>query len=48
MEGKFGDRLYDKGVHAGALGFLINSVVLGVMSLGFEPLGCRVGGIKRL
>lgn len=41
-------RLYDRGVHAGALGLMLNSVVLGFMSLCVEPLGRRLGGVKRL
>ncbi|KAJ7973952.1 sucrose transport protein-like [Quillaja saponaria] len=39
---------YDKGVHAGALGLLLNSVVLGFMSLGVEALSRGLGGVKRL
>nr|AUD40045.1 sucrose transporter 1-1 [Nicotiana tabacum] len=47
--GKVGDgRLYDLGVHAGALGLLLNSVVLGFMSLSVEFLGKKIGGVKRL
>ncbi|KAJ7969716.1 sucrose transport protein-like [Quillaja saponaria] len=41
-------RNYDKGVHAGALGLLLNSVVLGFMSLGVEALARGLGGVKRL
>ncbi|KNA14685.1 hypothetical protein SOVF_104390 [Spinacia oleracea] len=41
-------KLYDQGVHAGALGLMINSVVLGVMSLSIEGLARMVGGAKRL
>ncbi|XP_009375259.2 sucrose transport protein-like [Pyrus x bretschneideri] len=41
-------RLYDLGVRAGSLGLLLNSVVLGFMSLGVEHLGRWVGGVKRL
>ncbi|XP_062097116.1 sucrose transport protein SUC2-like [Humulus lupulus] len=39
---------YDLGVHAGALGLMLNSVVLGAMSLGVEPLARLLGGAKRL
>ncbi|GAB2236117.1 hypothetical protein Droror1_Dr00027854 [Drosera rotundifolia] len=39
---------YDKGVRAGALGLMLNSVVLGVMSLAIGPLARGVGGVKRL
>ncbi|KAF3657942.1 Sucrose transport protein SUC1 [Capsicum annuum] len=47
--GKVGDgRLYDLGVRAGALGLLLQSVVLGFMSLGVEFLGKKIGGAKRL
>ncbi|CAI0556850.1 unnamed protein product [Linum tenue] len=41
-------KMYGLGVRAGALGLLLNSVVLGVMSLGVEPMGRWVGGVKRL
>lgn len=41
-------KAYDMGVHAGALGLMINSVVLGVMSLGIEGLSRAFGGVKRL
>ncbi|KAB2635387.1 sucrose transport protein-like [Pyrus ussuriensis x Pyrus communis] len=41
-------RLYDLGVRVGSLGLLLNSVVLGFMSLGIELLGRWVGGVKRL
>lgn len=47
--GKVGEgRAYDKGVRAGALGLMLNSVVLGVTSLGVELLARAVGGVKRL
>ncbi|XP_030488390.2 sucrose transport protein [Cannabis sativa] len=39
---------YDLGVRAGALGLMLNSVVLGAMSLGVEPLARVLGGAKRL
>lgn len=41
-------QLYNIGVHAGALGLMLNSVVLGFTSLGLEWLARRVGGVKRL
>lgn len=46
--GDTGEKAYDAGVHAGALGLMLNSVVLGLMSLAVEPLGKLVGGVKRL
>ncbi|XP_006351170.1 sucrose transport protein-like isoform X1 [Solanum tuberosum] len=47
--GQVGDaRLYDLGVRAGAMGLLLQSVVLGFMSLGVEFLGKKIGGAKRL
>ncbi|CAN0890138.1 Sucrose transport protein SUC1 [Linum grandiflorum] len=39
---------YGHGVRAGALGLMINSVVLGVMSLSVESVARWVGGVKRL
>lgn len=41
-------RLYDMGVRAGALGLVLNSVVLGLMSLAIEHLARALGGVKRL
>ncbi|KAH9624840.1 hypothetical protein KSS87_000421 [Heliosperma pusillum] len=47
--GKVGEgKAYDMGVHAGALGLMIQSVVLGVMSLGIEALARLLRGVKRL
>ncbi|KAL3513558.1 hypothetical protein ACH5RR_026275 [Cinchona calisaya] len=46
--GEVGDKLYDKGVRAGALGLLLNSVVLGVASVAVEPSAHAIGGVKRL
>ncbi|TKY46150.1 Sucrose transport protein SUC2 [Spatholobus suberectus] len=46
--GNVGEKAYDSGVRAGALGLLLNSVVLAVMSLAVEPLGRFVGGVKWL
>ncbi|XP_059631903.1 sucrose transport protein-like [Cornus florida] len=48
--GKVGEgRMYDKGVHAGSLGLMLNSVVLGITSLTLQVVG-RGGGAagKRL
>ncbi|XP_030550824.1 sucrose transport protein SUC2-like [Rhodamnia argentea] len=39
-------RVYDLGVHAGALGLMLNSVVLAFFSLLIEPVGKLVGGLK--
>ncbi|XVF37241.1 hypothetical protein REPUB_Repub19eG0129600 [Reevesia pubescens] len=41
-------KLYNNGVHAGALGLMLNSVVLGFTSLGVELLARGVGGVKKL
>ncbi|RDX83797.1 Sucrose transport protein SUC2, partial [Mucuna pruriens] len=41
-------KAYDRGVRAGALGLMLNSVVLGATSLGVELLARAVGGVKRL
>ncbi|KAF7820046.1 sucrose transport protein-like [Senna tora] len=41
-------KAYNNGVRAGALGLMLNSVVLGVVSLGIEVLARGVGGVKRL
>ncbi|CAI9114694.1 OLC1v1015473C1 [Oldenlandia corymbosa var. corymbosa] len=46
--GEVGNSLYDKGVRAGALGLMLNSVVLGVASVLVEPSARLVGGVKRL
>lgn len=47
--GKVGSgRLYDMGVRAGSLGLLVNSVVLGLMSLAIEFLSRVIGGTNRL
>ncbi|XP_076920559.1 sucrose transport protein SUC8-like [Bidens hawaiensis] len=47
--GKSADsKLYRKGVSAGALGLLLNSVVLGVVSLGMERMTRVCGSVKRL
>nr|ADL63117.1 sucrose transporter 2y [Ipomoea batatas]ADL63121.1 sucrose transporter 2y [Ipomoea batatas] len=48
-EGSANDnRLYEQGVQAGSLGLMLNSVVLGVMSLGVELIARRFGGVKKL
>ncbi|VYS69170.1 unnamed protein product [Arabidopsis thaliana] len=41
-------KLYNQGIHVGALGLMLNSIVLGVMSLGIEGISRKVGGAKRL
>ncbi|KAE8715331.1 Sucrose transport protein SUC2 [Hibiscus syriacus] len=41
-------KLYNSGVHAGALGLMLNSVVLGFTSLGVEILARGVGGVNKL
>ncbi|QCD94356.1 hypothetical protein DEO72_LG5g2440 [Vigna unguiculata] len=46
--GEVGEKAYNAGVHAGSLGLMLNSVVLAVASLGVEPLGRLVGGVKWL
>ncbi|WVZ14929.1 hypothetical protein V8G54_012495 [Vigna mungo] len=46
--GDVGQKAYDNGVHAGSLGLMLNSVVLAVASLGVEPMGRLVGGVKWL
>ncbi|RAL38760.1 hypothetical protein DM860_013441 [Cuscuta australis] len=47
--GHIGDNgLYDKGVHAGALGLMLQSVVLGFMSIGVELLARHIGNVKTL
>lgn len=40
--------MYNRGVRAGALGLMLNSVVLGFMSLGVNRLARGLGGVKRL
>ncbi|XP_022719786.1 sucrose transport protein SUC2-like [Durio zibethinus] len=42
------EKLYDDGVRAGALGLMINSIVLGGASLGLEPARRLIGGVKNL
>ncbi|KAM0050792.1 putative MFS transporter superfamily [Helianthus debilis subsp. tardiflorus] len=46
--GKLGAQLYNRGVRAGALGLMLNSVMSGLASLCIERLTRWVGGVKRL
>ncbi|KAL8196755.1 hypothetical protein R6Q57_024518 [Mikania cordata] len=46
--GKVGEQLYNRGVRAGALGLMLNSVVSGLASLCIEHLARWLGGVKRL
>ncbi|XP_051139615.1 sucrose transport protein-like [Andrographis paniculata] len=41
-------KLYDQGVRAGALGLMLNSVVLGLASLGIQFGARGLGGVKKL
>ncbi|XP_022718211.1 sucrose transport protein SUC2-like [Durio zibethinus] len=41
-------KIYGDGVRAGALGLMINSIVLGLTSLVLEPVGRLIGGVKNL
>ncbi|XVE60816.1 hypothetical protein DITRI_Ditri05aG0157200 [Diplodiscus trichospermus] len=41
-------KIYGDGVRAGALGLMINSIILGLTSLALEPLGRVIGGVKNL
>ncbi|XVF37243.1 hypothetical protein REPUB_Repub19eG0129700 [Reevesia pubescens] len=41
-------KMYGDGVRAGALGLMINSIVLGLASLGQEALARLIGGVKNL
>ncbi|XVF63258.1 hypothetical protein PTKIN_Ptkin09bG0073200 [Pterospermum kingtungense] len=41
-------KLYGDGVRAGALGLMINSIVLGLSSLALEPVGRLIGGVRNL
>ncbi|GMJ11658.1 SUCROSE TRANSPORTER 1, sucrose-proton symporter 2, ARABIDOPSIS THALIANA SUCROSE-PROTON SYMPORTER 2 [Hibiscus trionum] len=41
-------KLYDQGVRTGALGLMINSIVLAFTSLGLEPVSRLIGGVKNL
>ncbi|KAL6515625.1 general substrate transporter [Orobanche hederae] len=46
--GKVGEKLYDRGVRAGSLGLMLNSVVLGLSSLGVQALARGPGRVKKL
>ncbi|KAK4413326.1 Sucrose transport protein SUC2 [Sesamum alatum] len=46
--GNVGTKLYDQGVRAGALGLMINSIVLAFASLGVQLLGHRPCRVKKL
>lgn len=46
--GEVGTQMYNRGVRAGALGLMINSVVSGLFSLGIEHLSRLSGGVKRV
>ncbi|KAL0326290.1 UNVERIFIED_CONTAM: Sucrose transport protein SUC2 [Sesamum radiatum] len=46
--GEVGTKLYDHGVRAGALGLMINSIVLGLASLGVQFLARRPRRVKKL
>lgn len=41
-------KLYNDGVHVGALGLMLNAIVLGFVSLGVEWFGQKMGGARRL
>ncbi|KAL1196962.1 Sucrose transport protein SUC7 [Cardamine amara subsp. amara] len=41
-------KLYNQGIHVGALGLMLNSIVLGFMSIGIEWFSRKMGGAKRL
>ncbi|CAN8270638.1 unnamed protein product [Cochlearia groenlandica] len=41
-------KVYSRGVQAGAMGLMFNSIVLGFVSLGIEWVGGKLGGVKRL
>ncbi|CAM8877585.1 unnamed protein product [Rhodiola kirilowii] len=45
--GDVGTIAYDKGVRAGSLGLMLNSIVLGVVSLLLEPVARKIG-VKKL
>lgn len=46
--GETGEKSYNDGVRAGALGLMLNAFVLAIVSLVVEPMGRLVGGAKRL
>ncbi|KAK8523333.1 hypothetical protein V6N13_113282 [Hibiscus sabdariffa] len=41
-------KLFEQGVRAGALGLMINSIVLAFVSLGLESVSRLIGGVKNL
>ncbi|XP_020891686.1 putative sucrose transport protein SUC6 isoform X2 [Arabidopsis lyrata subsp. lyrata] len=41
-------KLYNQGIQVGSLGLMLNSIVLGFMSLGIEGISKKMGGAKRL
>nr|ALI88692.1 sucrose transporter 1 [Phelipanche ramosa] len=46
--GDVGNKFYDQGVRAGALGLMVNSVVLGFASLGVQALARGSGKVKKM
>ncbi|KAK9073130.1 hypothetical protein SSX86_007453 [Deinandra increscens subsp. villosa] len=46
--GKVGEPIYNRGVRAGALGLMLNSVVSGLSSLAIEHVARVMGGVKRV
>ncbi|KAL6525198.1 general substrate transporter [Orobanche minor] len=46
--GKVGEIMYDRGVRAGSVGLMLNSVVLGFASLGVQALASGIGRVKKL
>ncbi|KAE9619158.1 putative major facilitator superfamily domain-containing protein [Lupinus albus] len=46
--GSVGDHMFDKGVHDGSIGLMLNSIVVAVMSMVIEPLSRFLGGVKKL
>ncbi|GFP81345.1 sucrose transport protein suc2 [Phtheirospermum japonicum] len=46
--GKVGEEMYDRGIRAGSLGLMLNSIVLGFSSLGVQALATGIGRVKKL
>ncbi|GFQ08099.1 sucrose transport protein suc2 [Phtheirospermum japonicum] len=46
--GEVGEVMYDRGVRAGSLGLMLNSVVLGFSSLGVQVLAKGIGRVKKM
>ncbi|KAL6512091.1 general substrate transporter [Orobanche gracilis] len=46
--GNVGEIMYDRGVRAGSVGLMLNSVVLGFSSLGVQVLANGIGRVKKL